>query len=152
MISTLSLKGASLTDVEDAWQRMPLLLPMLRMQLHRFDQEGKDELEFSYITPEEPDAELKKWKDRTLIVANGLSQEDIQAKAVRSRNDLRPPSKPGHSDVARLYVSQCEKSVHLVFLFQHAITDARGQWMVSELCSSRRRVFPWLTFGCSLHR
>lgn len=132
MISSFTITGATLSTVQDAWLKMAMLQPLVRMQLHRRPLEGRDNFEFSYKVPEDPNQELQEWQNRTYKFSSKLSRHHLQERAIEGRNELRPHGANGSSDVAHLYVSQDNAGIHLVFSFQHAVTDARGQWMVSK--------------------
>lgn len=135
MITSLTITGASLSDIDSAWIQLAMAIPLVRMQLLRCKTEEKDELEFSYTVPEHGQHSLKEWKSRTYKPFRELSRHRLQEKAIEGRNELRPCGDNGHSDVAHLYASQDNIGIHLVFSFQHAVTDARGQWSVSRACA-----------------
>lgn len=137
MVSSLTIKGASISTVQDAWKQFPLLMPLVSMQLHRRRSNEKDEMEFLYKVPGDTSAVLQDWHKRTFRTYVELDRHHLQEQAILRRNELRPTEESDTSDVAHLYVSEDGSGVHLVFSFQHAVTDARGQWMVS-ICSSSR--------------
>lgn len=136
MISSFTVNGVTLSIVQEAWLKMAMLQPLVRMQLHRRHLEGRDDFEFSYKVPEDPNQVLQEWHNRTYKPCSKLSRHHLQEKAIQGRNELRPQRENGSNDVAHLYASQDSAGVHLVFSFQHAVTDARGQWMVSK-CTIR---------------
>lgn len=132
LISSITIKNGNVADIQDAWRKFPLLMPLVRMQLHRRHLDGKQELEFSYTVPQRPDHELQEWCKSTCKVYEGLDRRRLQDLAVEGRNQLRPTKDQDASDVAHLYVSEDSSGIHMVFIFQHAVTDARGQWRVSR--------------------
>lgn len=130
MISSITIKNSNVEDVKRAWSRFPQLMPLVRMQLHGHQIEGDHKLEFSYTVSREAVQEFKSWSKRTCKAHHGLDRRQLQKLAIEGRNQLRPTEANDTSDVAHLYVSEDRSGVHLVFSFQHAVTDARGQWMV----------------------
>ena len=122
-----------MSAVTDAWLQMAMLQPLLRMQLHRQQIDEKHDLEFSYTIPDKPQQALETWHQRTFRPYSKMTRHELQEKAIENRNELCPQRIDSCSDVAHLYASQDSNEVHLVFSFQHAITDARGQWMVGFL-------------------
>lgn len=132
MITSCTVKGSSVAETQDAWSLFPLLMPLVRMQLHRDRSANKQEFEFSYNVPQQPSDTLKAWSKRTCRAFDGLDRRQLQEKAIEHRNDLHPIEERDTSDVAHLYMSENVNGLHLVFSFQHAVTDARGQWMVGH--------------------
>lgn len=145
MISSITVKNIHIESVRAAWTKFPLLMPLVRMQLQRCQTEGsQNEMEFTYLVPQRPVHDLEEWSQRTCKIHEGLSRRRLQEQAIDGRNQLRPVNECDASDVAHLYVSKDGNGVHLVFSFQHAATDARGQWMMIDsflkLCSGELAV------------
>ena len=109
-------------------------VPAIRMRLCRASYYENEDMEFAYSVPTSPTEDLTAWASRTVKVVKANTSKELIDHAIIRRNEIRPLNSTSDCDVAHLYVSEPlpgdPDACHIVFSFHHAITDARGQWMV----------------------
>lgn len=141
VLTSVTVDNASTDDLREAWTKLSVLVPLIRLELSREPGQGLDYFKWIYKTPMSSHADAYDWNKKTCLYVEAATLQDLRAHAIKNDNLVSPAKVSGTCPVAILFLSPAGgdahmPSTHCCMLTHHSITDGRSHWMVSLLTSA----------------